>query len=199
MELQDIQTQWKAMNARLETIEIIQKNQIMEMTQKKYKSKFTKLWNIEFFGAIICYAMAAWIVIDFQKFDTPFYMACAIITLLFLAILPIFVLGYISTIKNISLSETSYKETIAKFQKNKNRLLATQQFSGVAGIFIFFLSMPVFSKLFGNDQSFESLKLSQYIFIALTFIAVLLFILWSVKKYKNLMRHAEKMLQELEE
>jgi steroid 5-alpha reductase family enzyme len=199
MELQDMQKQWKAMNSRLETMEIIQKNQIMEMTRKEYKSQFKKLWNIEFIGALICYAMAGWIVFDFQKFNTPFHMACALLTLLFLAILPILVLRYISNIKNISLSETSYKETIKKFQKNKNRLLATQQFSGVAGILIFFLSMPVFSKLFGNDNSFESLKMSQYIFIALTFIAVLLLILWSIKKYKGIMTNAEKLLRELDE
>ena len=56
MELQDMQKQWKAMNSRLETMEIIQKNQIMEMTKKKYKNQFKKLWNIEFIGAYLLWS-----------------------------------------------------------------------------------------------------------------------------------------------
>jgi len=36
----------------------------------------------------ICYGMAAWIVIDFKSSTLHFIWACALLTLLFLAILP---------------------------------------------------------------------------------------------------------------
>lgn len=199
MELQDIQNQWNAMETRLESLEIIQKNQIMEMTKQRYKNKFTKLWNIEMTGAVICFGMATWIIIDFDTFDTPFYIGCAIVTLLFNLLLPIVILRYISNVKNMSLGETSYKEIIKKFEKNKARLLGAQQFSSVIGVFIFFISIPVFSKLFGNDISFETMKMSQYIFIAVGFASVALFMRWGIKKYKGIMANAEKLLGELEE
>lgn len=199
MELEELQAQWQTMSKRVENLEIIQKNQIMEITQQRFKNKFTKLWNMELVGAVVCYAMVLWIVIDFGKFDTLFYKVCALVTLLFLAITPFFVLRYISTIKNSSLAEKSYKQTIKTFQQNKTRLLTAQQFSAAAGALVFFMSIPVFSKLFGNDNAFETLKMSQYIFIGVTFIAVLLFMLWGIKKYKRILANAESLLKELEE
>jgi len=85
MELQKAK-QWKARNLRvLKQWKSYKKSKNYEMTRKEYKSHLKNFESLNFCGALNrFYGMAAWIVdSDFKVQTLPFYMACALLTLLF--------------------------------------------------------------------------------------------------------------------
>jgi len=99
MELQDMQKQLEGQwTLRLETMEIIQKNQINEMTiEKKYKKSFKKLWNWIHWCAYLLWNGSMELLLIFKSFNTDLilYGMCASNTFVF-SYFTHFVLRYIS-------------------------------------------------------------------------------------------------------
>jgi len=72
---------------------------------------------------------------------------------------------------------------------------------GVAFAFpIFFVSMPVFSKMMGNRSIFETGgSLGLYLFIGIWSILMIFFIKWGISKYANITKRAGAILKELDQ
>lgn len=199
MELEEMKTLWDTMSERIEKLELVNKQHIMEITKQKYKNKFSTIMKYESLGTIICYGIAFWILYNFSKLDTTVLVVCGVISVSTLVVLPFFSLGLLNKLKHLKISQSNYKETILSFEKNKKRLLFIQQFSIVFGLIIFFSVMPVMSRIMGNAPFYENMNTSMIIFITVVLIGVFLFSLWGYRCYKRITEHAGSLLKELEE
>ena len=198
MELEELQEQWDAMSKRVDTLEILNKKQIMEITNQKYKSRFRIFWLYETSGAIICVTMAIVILFNLAMMDTMLLKVTAILLAASLIVMPVFTLKSLHTVKSLKWSSESYKTVLLKFQKSKRRLLSLQRMAIPYSIFVFFTSMIVTSKLVGNDNFGDDFGVGMYIFIAVMLASVILFAIWGNRKYKQCMQATESMISEVE-
>ncbi|HAI44398.1 MAG TPA: hypothetical protein DCM40_43010, partial [Maribacter sp.] len=112
---------------------------ILDMTKQKYQNKFTTITKYESLGALVCFAIALFVIFNFNKLDTWYLQACGAFTLLFLIVLPVSVLSTLKKIKNIDILNGSYKENLKVYVHTKNRLLRLQQIGIVVGFIGLFL------------------------------------------------------------
>jgi len=200
MELEEMKTLWEEMSERVEKLELVNEQNIMEMTQQKYSKKFNKLLAYERSGAVICIGMGIVLLLNIGKLDTWYLMACGIFSILTLFILPFMSLGLLNRITNLNLSRDSYKETLVRFEKSKNRLLLLQRGGVILSIILALVVLPVMDKIFnGNDFFTKEISLSFWIFIGVTMVALFFFARWGYGCYKSVTRSAENVLKELEE
>jgi hypothetical protein len=150
MERKDIRSTWAQMTKQLEQQKKLTDKTILQMTQQRYKAKFSKISVYESIGAVICYVMAFYILVHFDKLYTWFLMLSGIFTVLFLFILSFLVLLSLAKIQGIDVANSNYQQTLVNFTKAKDRLLWLQRL-GIYLNFLLLLSiLPVFGKIMGN-------------------------------------------------
>ncbi len=199
MNLEEIQAVWSEMSDQLENQKKLTNEIIMQMTQQRYTNKFKKITFYETIGAIICFAAALGIILNFHKLDTWYLMLCGGLTLLFTLFLPIAVLRSLSRISKVNLVESSYKDTIVHYSKEKKHLLMLQQFGMYAGFIVFFCAIPVSSKILSNKDFFMMEKsIGFYLFVAVVLVFLFFFVRWGYGCYKRITNSAEDILKELE-
>ena len=198
MELEELQQQWDAMSKRVDKLEVLNKKQIMEITNQKYKKRFNRFWLYESTGAIICVTMAIIILFNLAVMDTMLLKITALLLAASLIIMPVFTLKSLHKVKSLKWSSESYKTVLLKFQKSKKRLLNLQRLAIPYSVFVFFTSMVVTSKLLGNDDFGNDFGVGMYVFIAVMLTSVILFALWGNRKYKQCMQVTESMISEVE-
>ena len=198
MELEELQAQWNEMSKRVDKLEVLNKKQIMEITNQKYKNRFKIFWLYEFTGALICITMALIILFNLAMMDSFLLKVTAILLALSLIVMPVFTLKSLHTVKSLKWSAESYKTVLLKFQKSKKRLLNLQRLAIPYSVFVFFTSMVVTSKLLGNDDFGDEFGVGMYVFIAVMLLSVILFAIWGNRKYKRSMQAAERMISEVE-
>ncbi len=199
MELENLKLNWEAMSQRVAHLELINKKNIMDMTKQRYKNKFNNLLKYETLGTVVCVAALIFILFNFQKLDTSFYIICGVIVSLFLIILPILTLNNIKRMKQVKIDSENYKNTLFQFERSKQKLIKTQLLVIPFGAIVFFASMPVFSKIMGNGDFFERIDTPMVIFICLMFLGLMMFSAWGYKKYNQVANSAENILRELDE
>ena len=201
MELDKMKTLWDEMSLEVEKQKKLTDKIIMDMTQERYKNKFTKISTYETIGAVICFIAAVAILVNFNKLDTWYLMLCGIFSILYLFVLPIAVLRSISQIKAINITENTYKKTLLNFTKHKKQMLFIQQL-GIYINFIFLIFFfPVAQKLLTNKDIFTYNNNAwswQIPVISIAIIAMILMSRWGYKCYKNIAKSAEITLKELE-
>lgn len=197
MELEELQHVWQHMSAELDQQKKLTNKLIIDMTQQKYKNKFSKLKTYETIGGVICFATAIYLILNFSKLDTWYLSLAGILAIGFLVILPILTLGALNSISGLKLREKNYSETIISYQKQKKRLLIIQQ-AGIFCSFLFMLvSLPVASKILkGKDLFIDGQNLMWYIPIMTLFLIVLT--RWGYGCYKRITASAESILTDLE-
>ena len=199
MEMEELQATWPQMSEELDKQKRLTDKIILEMTQQKYKNKFHGITFYETIGAIICFAIALYLIFNFHRLDTWFLMLCGSITLVFILILPILTLRFLKKIKDVDISESNYKETLFQYTKAKNRLLFIQQFAFYASFAVMFTTLPVASKLLSNKDFFLMEKgLGLYAFIGVVLVFLFFFARWGYGCYKGVTSSAEDILRELE-
>ncbi len=199
MDLEEIKEVWAEMSDQLEQQKKLTNEIILKMTQQNYTNKFQKVTNYESVGAIFCFLIAMYILLNFGKLDTWYLQLCGGITLAFLLIMPLLVLRALTQIKKLSITENNYKETIVAFEKAKTHLLMIQQFSIYLSFILFFTTIPVASKLISNEDFFIMEKENWlYGFIAIVLVFVFFFSRWGYRCYKRITNSAENVLRELE-
>ncbi|CAN0576649.1 unnamed protein product, partial [Ectocarpus sp. 12 AP-2014] len=127
MELEELQSAWTKMSDELDQQKKLTNKIILDMTKQKYQNKFTTITKYESLGALVCFAIALFVIFNFNKLDTWYLQACGAFTLLFLIVLPVSVLSTLKKIKNIDILNGSYKENLKVYVHTKNRLLSLQQ------------------------------------------------------------------------
>jgi hypothetical protein len=199
MDIEELKAVWSVMSDQLEKQKKLTDKIILQMTQERYSRKFNKITMIESFGAFICFVTAIYLIVNFSKLDTWYLATCGFITLGFLLILPMLVLRSLSQIKNLNITEGTYKDTIVKYTRVKKNLLMQQQFGMYGGFVVFFTSLAVFSKMFsGEDIFLVQQEVGVYIFSAVVFVLLFIFARWGYKCYKSITSSAEHILKELE-
>ena len=199
MDLEELKAVWSEVSDQLEKQKKLTNEIILNMTQERYSNKFKKITNIESFGAIICYLGALLVIANFAKLDTWYLVICGIITLGFMLILPTLVLRSLSQIKNLNITDGTYRDTIVKFERVKKNLLLQQQFGMYGGFIVFFTSLAVSSKMIsGEDIFLKQLDTGIYIFIGVVLVLLFFFTRWGYNCYKSITSSAENILNELE-
>ncbi|MDP2528070.1 hypothetical protein [Maribacter dokdonensis] len=199
MELEELQSAWTKMSDELDQQKKLTNKIILDMTKQKYQNKFTTITKYESLGALVCFAIALFVIFNFNKLDTWYLQACGAFTLLFLIVLPVSVLSTLKKIKNIDILNGSYKENLKVYVHTKNRLLRLQQIGIVVGFIGLFFIVPVTSKIISNKNVFlNSLKTEQIITLTIILVAMAFFCNWAYKGYKKITRSAQELLQDLE-
>jgi len=199
MELEELQSAWTKMSDELDQQKKLTNKIILDMTKQKYQNKFTTITKYESLGALVCFAIALFVIFNFNKLDTWYLQACGAFTLLFLIVLPVSVLSTLKKIKNIDILKGSYKENLKVYVHTKNRLLRLQQIGIVVGFIGLFFIVPVTSKIISNKNIFlNSLKTEQIITLTITLVAMAFFCNWAYKGYKKITQSAQELLQDLE-
>ena len=199
MELEELQSAWTQMSNEINHQKKLTNQIILDMTKQKYQNKFTTITKYETLGAIICFTIALFVLINFQKLDTWYLQVCGILTLSFLIVLPAMVLSTLKRIKNIDILNGSYKENLKLYVKTKNRLLRLQQIGIAVGLIGLVFIVPVTSKIISNKNVFlTSLKTEQYIIFTITMVIMVFFCKWAYNGYLKVTRSAQELLQDLE-
>lgn len=200
MELEEMKTLWEEMSQKVEKQQLVTDQIIMDMTQQKYTSKFSKIFLYESLGTVICFAMAIYILFNIEKLDTWYLMACGIFTLAFLFLLPLFTLWSLTRIKSLDVAAFSYKETLVRFERSKKWVLLSQRTSIYLSFILFLAVLPVFSKIFNNKDMFTmDMAAFPWIFTGVVFVLLIFFVRWGYGCYKSITTTAEKVLNELED
>lgn len=199
MELEELQSAWTQMSNEINHQKKLTNQIILDMTKQKYQNKFTTITKYETLGAIICFTIALFVLINFQELDTWYLKVCGILTLSFLIVLPAMVLSTLKRIKNIDILNGSYKENLKLYVKTKNRLLRLQQIGIAVGLIGLVFIVPVTSKIISNKNVFlTSLKTEQYIIFTITMVIMVFFCKWAYNGYLKVTRSAQELLQDLE-
>ncbi len=197
MELEELQSVWSDMSDQLEKQKKLTHKIIMEMTQEKYRNKFQKFLNYEGLGAIVCLGAAIFMLLNFQKLDTWYFILLGGFTLVFLIGLPVLVLRALYKIKNINILEGNYKDTLVNYARTRNQLLFAQRL-GINFSYIFaVISIPLAGKLFNDKDVFlESTTWLWYVPVLL--VMLFFFSRWGYKCYVGATDNAEALIKDLQ-
>jgi hypothetical protein len=200
MELEEMKSLWEEMSQKFDKQQLVTDKIIMDMTQQKYSSKFTKLFFFEGLGTVICYVMAVYLLFNIQKLDTWYLMAGGIFTITLLFLLPLFTLRSLTRIKYLNVAAYSYKETLVQFERSKKRVLLLQRMGVYLSLIFFWVVIPVSSKIF-NDRDLFTTDMGAFfwIFSGLVFVLLIFFARWGYGRYKSVTVSAENILKELED
>ncbi|WP_282076176.1 hypothetical protein [Maribacter aquivivus] len=199
MELEELQSAWTQMSDELNHQKKLTNQIILDMTKQKYQHKFSTITKYETLGAVVCFAVAFFVLLNFGKLDTWYLQICGLLTLSFLIVLPAMVLTILKRIKNIDILNGSYKENLKFYLKTKNRLLRLQQIGIAVGFIGLLFIVPVTSKIISNKNVFlTSLKTEQYVVFTVTLIVMVFFCRWAYKGYLKVTQSAQELIQELE-
>ncbi|WP_282050885.1 hypothetical protein [Maribacter aquivivus] len=199
MELEELQSAWTQMSDELNHQKKLTNQIILDMTKQKYQHKFSTITKYETLGAVVCFAVAFFVLLNFGKLDTWYLQICGLLTLSFLIVLPAMVLTTLKRIKNIDILNGSYKENLKFYLKTKNRLLRLQQIGIAVGFIGLLFIVPVTSKIISNKNVFlTSLKTEQYVVFTVTIIVMVFFCRLAYKGYLKVTQSAQELIQELE-
>ena len=199
MELEELKSAWTQMSDELNHQKKLTNQIILDMTKQKYQNKFTTITKYETLGAVVCFVVAFFVLLNFGKLDTWYLQVCGLLTLSFLIVLPVMVLTTLKRLKNIDILNGSYKENLKFYLKTKNRLLRLQKIGITIGFIGLFFIVPVTSKIISNKNVFlTSLKTEQHIVFAITLIIMVFFCRWAYNGYLKVTRSAQELLQDLE-
>lgn len=199
MELEELKSAWTQMSDELNHQKKLTNQIILDMTKQKYQNKFTTITKYETLGAVVCFVVAFFVLLNYSKLDTWYLQVCGVLTLSFLIVLPVMVLTTLKRLKNIDILNGSYKENLKFYLKTKNRLLRLQKIGIAVGFIALFFIVPVTSKIISNKNVFlTSLKTEQHIVFAITLIIMVFFCRWAYNGYLKVTRSAQELLQDLE-
>ncbi len=199
MEWEELQATWAQLGQELEEQKKLTKEIIMKMTQEKFTNKFRTLTQIETVGAIICYAAAIGVLVNFNELNTWYLALCGILTLAFITILPTMVLRALAKIRNLNIIQGTFKDNLRTYTKAKNHLLRLQRTGIMASFVSLFICLPVAAKLLSNKNIFEiGLKPTAWIGLGVVVILMFFFSRWGYRGYKKVTSAAENLLRDLE-
>jgi ABC-type multidrug transport system fused ATPase/permease subunit len=172
----------------------------MEMTQQKFRNRFYTLSLFETVGAVICFVFAFIILLNLDKMNTWYLMACSLFTLAFLVILPIFTLRAIKGMRSMNLSRYNYKETLEEFTRKRKNMLLIQKVAVMFSVVLMWVSIPVFSMIMNNKDFFQQEHNPWlWAFTALVTVGVILFSRYGYRGYQKVTASAEKVLKDIED
>ena len=200
MELEEMKATWATMSDELKKQRIVTREIIMHMTQQRYAKKFRTVSIVETMAAIICFAVAIYILLNFKNLDRWYLIVCGVFTLGFLVVLPILVLKAIHKIRYIDIFGNSYKNTLLEYLTAKKNLLRLQRVGIYLSLVQLFAVSAVFAKIWsGKDFFMKDRGIWEYVPIIGAVLLILIIAKWGYNGYLKITGSAEQLLKELEE
>ena len=197
MELHEMQTAWQEMNQKLKKQQQLTDTLIMEMTTQKYRAKYQKLNTYETIGGVVCYAFAAYILINFGKLELWYLKICGIAAIAILTILPLLSIKAIKDLQNLPIAGSSQKELLEEFTYRKKMFLLFQQINLGMSAVLMVVALPIFSKLFNGIDLFTE-RTTMFWYVPIGAIALSIMFRWVFKCYRSINASAAKTLEELD-
>src|SRR6476620_10425511 len=101
MEMNEMQTLWKEMSAEVEKQKKITDSLIVKITQQDYRSKINKIFFPEAISTLGCFVIVVFILVNLPGLNNWYLLACGIISVAILILLPILSLKSIRKMKSI--------------------------------------------------------------------------------------------------
>ncbi|PZX51955.1 hypothetical protein [Algoriphagus chordae] len=197
MELDEMKSLWADLSLQVEKQDKIQKELLMEITKKKFRSKLNAIRIPEIIGSLFCVGYAMYLLSHFSDFELWYNQIFALISIFILLALPTASLSAINGMRNLKVESESPSKILEEFLLSKQRFLKVQRYSIVLGGILMLALISPIAELNGSIE-----KISNPIFWLFYLIIgpVFMYILskWAYKKYKGTIDSSEKMLQELE-
>lgn len=197
MELEEMKSLWNSLSKEVEQQQILTDNLIIEMTKERFKSKLSKIAVFEKIGSVVCFTTALFILVNFAKLDTWYFIACGIFTILYLIFLPILSMQSLYKMKNISFSDNNYKETLISYSRGKRSYMLIQKSSIFFSFLLVFTSLPLMGKIISNKDIFLQSKI-WYVYLPIMIIFLYFFSKWAIDCVDNITQSGEDLLKDLE-
>jgi hypothetical protein len=109
MELEEMQTLWNELSAKVEKQNTLTHQLIVNMTTERYKNKFQKIKVYESIASVVAAVLAFAVLLNLGKLDTWYLLACGIFTTAHLLLLPPRGFFCMIRLKKINLIKKKYK------------------------------------------------------------------------------------------
>jgi hypothetical protein len=197
MELEEMKSLWEDLSVKVEKQEKIQKDILMEITQKKYRQKIGHIAFSEILGSIICFACAGYFIYKFPVLQNPINQVLMLFNILVMMVIPVFSLRSIWNLNQVDLGKSSPSEVMEKFTKNKRRFWKVQKYGlYLSGVFMLSI-LPPMAELAGEPSLVEkSWFWWGYVLFGLVFL--FFFARFVMNKYKKALKDSEKAIQDLD-
>lgn len=197
MELEEMKSLWEDLSVKVEQQEKIQKEILMEMTQKKYRQKLGQVAFSEILGSVICFACAGYFIYKFPQLQNPVNQVLMILNILIVTIIPVFSLKSIWSLNQLDLGESAPVRVLEKFQRDKKRFWKVQKYGlYLSGIFLITI-LPPLMELAGDPSMVER---SWYWlgYVPIGFMFLFFFTRFVMKKYQASLKDSEEVLKNLD-
>jgi len=166
------------------------------VTQQKYQSRIRKIAHPETIGSIICLAAAVVIGFNFYKLDNLLLQGVGMLSILLLLALP--VISFLS-VKQLNMAEDTnrpHAEVLKIFATQKIRFCQLQKINITLSYLLLVTVIILLSKFFAGRDLTDN-KYFWMLSFTLGYIFLLFFSTFVLRSYKNTLRKAEELLQEL--
>lgn len=155
-----------------------------------------KIFIPELIGALTCFAVVLYILISFQKLDIWYLMACGVVSVFILVLLPILSFKAIHKIRSVNILNNNYKQSLLEYSKGKRQFVFIQKLSFYLGAVLLLTVLPVMGRLIGGKDFFVETHL--WLWYAIGYLFFYGFSKWVFSKYNKAAAEAEEILKELE-
>ena len=196
MEPEEMKNLWSEISAEREKQELLTDQLILTMTKNNYQSKLKKIWVPEIIGTIVSLAAVLFILMEFQKFNTWYLEACALVSAIVLLLLPFLSIRSLQRLHSVNISRISFRESLTEYAVRKKEFITIQKLSFVQGALLLVVILPVMGKLIGGKDLFASSWL--WMGYSIGFIFFSFYARHVFRHYMKTVSEAELMLKELE-
>jgi hypothetical protein len=196
MELEEMKSLWGDITMEIKKQKKITDSLIMKMIRVNYRNKITRILVPEAIGALGCLAGTLYILTGIHKLNTPWLLACGIISVLILILLPVLSIRAIQRIRSVNIPENNFRQSLSEYSVARIKFVSVQKFSFYLGAILLVVILPVMGALIGGKDLFKENSL--WIFYAVLFPSFYAFSRWVFKSYVKTVSDAENILKELE-
>ncbi len=197
MELEEMKTLWGDMSIEIEKQKALTDSLIIKMTEVNYRNKLNKIMIPEAIGALVCFAGAFFIVINFQNLNNWYLLVCGITSILILLLLPILSIKAMRKLRSSNILNNNYKQSLLEYSKSKIQFVFVQKLSFYMGAMLMLMILPVMGKLVSGVDFFKAANV--WYWYAIGFPFFWWFAKWVAKNYTKTTTDAENILKELQD
>jgi ABC-type transport system involved in cytochrome bd biosynthesis fused ATPase/permease subunit len=195
MELEEMKTLWEEMSVEVEKQKKLTDSLIIKMTRADYRNQLNKIMLPEAIGALVCFAGTVFILINLQKLNTWYLLACGVISALILVLLPVLSIKAIRKMRSVNISDNSYKQSLLEYTNGKIQFVFVQKLSFCLGAILMIVILPLMGQLIGGKDFFVTTRL--WYLYAIAFPFFYWFAKSVFKSYNKTSANAENILKEL--
>jgi len=196
MELEEMQAAWSDLSKELKHQKLITNELIMKMTQEKYTNTWNHIRNFELFGTLICYGGLLYLLFNFGKLDTTPLQLSGAICAIALGVLPILSLKTIRGMKEVNITQMTYKETMDTYQKRKKQFVNFQRLNMVMSFIFMLVIIPVSARIFNGKDLFANFDDKLWVALPIMCVFFAGLVWFMIYTYKRVLRRSEKILEE---